>query len=43
MKVKKDFGKRTTYLKKGQIIVQSPDNCDMVAMIGQLKCVVRHV
>ncbi|MDP2216537.1 MAG: ATP-binding protein [Methanolobus sp.] len=43
MKVKKEFEKRIPYLKKGQMIVQSPDNSDMVEIIGLSRCVVRHV
>lgn len=43
MKVKKEFEKRIPYLKKGQMIVQSPDNSDMVEIMGLSKCVVKHV
>ncbi|WP_406660299.1 ATP-binding protein [Methanolobus sp. ZRKC3] len=43
MKVKKEFEKRIPYLKKGQMIIQSPDNSDMVEIIGLSKCVVKHV
>ncbi len=43
MKVKKEFEKRIPYLKKGQMIVQSPDNSDMVEIMGLSSCVVKHV
>lgn len=43
LKVKKDFEKRIPYLKKGQMIIQSPDNSDMVEITGLSKCVVRHI
>lgn len=43
MKVKKEFEKRIPYLKKGQMIVQSPDNSDMVEIVGLSRCVVKHV
>ncbi len=43
MKVKKEFEKRIPYLKKGQMIVQSPNNSDMVEIMGLSKCVVKHV
>ena len=43
MKVKKEFEKRIPYLKKGQMIVQSPDNSDMVEIMGLSRCVVKHV
>ncbi|TGC07244.1 ATP-binding protein [Methanolobus halotolerans] len=43
MKVKKEFEKRIPYLKKGQMIIQSPDNSDMVEIVGLSKCVVKHV
>jgi DNA helicase HerA-like ATPase len=43
LKVKKEFEKRIPYLKKGQMIIQSPDNSDMVEIIGLSKCVVKHV
>ena len=43
MKVKKEFEKRIPYLKKGQMIIQSPDNSDMVEIIGLSKCVVKHI
>ncbi|MHC1576214.1 MAG: ATP-binding protein [Methanosarcinaceae archaeon] len=42
MKVKKEYEKRIPYLKKGQMIVQSPDNSDMVEVTGLSKCVVKH-
>jgi hypothetical protein len=43
MKVKKEFEKRIPYLKKGQMIVQSPDNSDMVEIMGLSRCVVKHI
>ncbi|KGK99265.1 ATPase [Methanococcoides methylutens] len=43
MKVKKEYEKRIPYLKKGQMIIQSPDNSDVVEVIGLSKCVVKHV
>ncbi len=43
MKVKKEFEKRIPYLKKGQMIIQSPDNSDMVEIMGLSRCVVKHV
>ncbi len=43
MKVQKDFEKRIPYLKKGQMIIQSPDNSDMVEITGLSRCVVRHI
>lgn len=43
MKVKKEYEKRIPYLKKGQMIVQSPDNSDIVEIIGLSKCAVKHV
>jgi hypothetical protein len=43
MKVQKDFEKRIPYLKKGQMIIQSPDNSDMVEITGLSHCVVRHI
>jgi Predicted ATPase len=43
IKVKKEFEKRIPYLKKGQMIVQSPDNSDMVEIMGLSRCVVKHV
>ncbi len=43
MKVKKEFEKRIPYLKKGQMIVQSPDNSDIVEIMGLSRCVVKHV
>ncbi|MEA1984467.1 MAG: ATP-binding protein [Euryarchaeota archaeon] len=42
MKVQKEYEKRIPYLKKGQMIVQSPDNSDMVEVTGLPKCVVKH-
>ncbi len=43
IKVKKEFEKRIPYLKKGQMIIQSPDNSDMVEIVGLSKCVVKHI
>ncbi|MDG6244731.1 MAG: ATP-binding protein [Methanolobus sp.] len=43
MKVKKEFEKRIPYLKKGQMIIQSPDNSDMVEIMGLSRCVVKHI
>ncbi|MBN2111353.1 MAG: ATP-binding protein [Methanosarcinaceae archaeon] len=43
IKVRKEFEKRIPYLKKGQMIIQSPDNSDMVEITGLSKCVVKHV
>ncbi|WP_445474105.1 ATP-binding protein [Methanococcoides methylutens] len=43
MKVKKEYEKRIPYLKKGQMIIQSPDNSDVVEIIGLSKCTVKHV
>ncbi|NYT19257.1 MAG: ATP-binding protein [Methanosarcinales archaeon] len=43
MKVKKEYEKRIPYLRKGQMIIQSPDNSDVVEIIGLSKCVVKHV
>ncbi len=43
MKVRNDFEKRIPYLKKGQMIIQSPDNSDMVEITGLSHCVVRHI
>lgn len=43
LKVKKEYEKRIPYLKKGQMIVHSPDNSDMVEIIGLSNCVVKHI
>ncbi|MGB3908222.1 MAG: ATP-binding protein [Methanomethylovorans sp.] len=43
LKVKKEYEKRIPYLKKGQMIVHSPDNSDMVEIIGLQRCVVKHI
>jgi len=43
LKVKKEYERRIPYLKKGQMIVHSPDNSDMVEIMGLQKCVVKHV
>jgi hypothetical protein len=37
------YEKRIPYLKKGQMIVHSPDNSDTVEIMGLPMCVVRHV
>ena len=42
LKVRKEYEKRIPYLKKGQMIVHSPDNSDMVEVMGLSKCVVKH-
>ena len=42
LKIPKEYEKRIPYLKKGQMIVHSPDNSDMVEIIGLSKCVVKH-
>ena len=42
LKVQKEYEKRIPYLKKGQMIVHSPDNSDMVEVMGLSKCVVKH-
>ncbi|MCC7575765.1 MAG: ATP-binding protein [Methanomethylovorans sp.] len=43
LKVKKEYEKRIPYLKKGQMIVHSPDNSDMVEIMGVQDCVVKHI
>ncbi len=43
LKVKKEYEKRIPYLKKGQMIVHSPDNSDMVEIMGLQNCVVKHI
>jgi len=42
LKVQKGYEKRIPYLKKGQMIVHSPDNSDMVEVMGLSKCMVKH-
>lgn len=42
LNVPKEYEKRIPYLKKGQMIVYSPDNSDIVETIGLPKCVVKH-
>jgi len=42
LKVPREYEKRIPYLKKGQMIVHSPDNSDMVEIMGLSKCVVKH-
>lgn len=42
MKVPKEYERRIPYLKKGQMIIHSPDNSDIVEIVGLSNCVVRH-
>ncbi len=42
LKVPKEYEKRIPYLKKGQMIIHSPDNSDIVEIVGLSNCVVRH-
>ena len=42
LKVPKEYERRIPYLKKGQMIIHSPDNSDIVEIVGLSKCVVRH-
>ncbi|WP_292371845.1 ATP-binding protein [Methanosarcina sp. UBA411] len=42
LKVPKEYERRIPYLKKGQMIIHSPDNSDIVEIIGLSNCVVRH-
>ncbi|BBL65521.1 Bipolar DNA helicase [Methanosarcina mazei TMA] len=42
LKVPKEYERRIPYLKKGQMIVHSPDNSDIVEILGLSSCVVRH-
>ncbi len=42
LNVPNEYEKRIPYLKKGQMIVYSPDNSDIVEIIGLSKCVVKH-
>ena len=42
LKVPKEYERRIPYLKKGQMIVHSPDNSDIVEILGLSNCVVRH-
>ena len=43
LKVPKEYERRIPYLKKGQMIINSPDNSDIVEIVGLSNCVVRHV
>ncbi|WNY26008.1 ATP-binding protein [Methanolapillus millepedarum] len=42
VKVPKEYEKRVPYLKKGQMIIHSPDNGDIVEITGLSNCVVKH-
>ena len=42
LKVPKEYERRIPYLKKGQMIIHSPDNSDIVEILGLSSCVVRH-
>ena len=42
LKVPKEYERRIPYLKKGQMIIHSPDNSDLVEIVGLSNCVVRH-
>jgi DNA helicase HerA-like ATPase len=42
LKVPKEYEKRIPYLKKGQMIIHSPDNSDIVEIVGLSNCVVKH-
>ena len=42
LKAPKEYEKRIPYLKKGQMIVHSPDNSDIVEIMGLSTCVVKH-
>ncbi|MDV0447725.1 hypothetical protein MsAg5_16370 [Methanosarcinaceae archaeon Ag5] len=42
VKVPKEYEKRVPYLKKGQMIIHSPDNGDIVEIMGLSNCVVKH-
>lgn len=42
LKVPVEYERRIPYLKKGQMIVYSPDNSDIVEIVGLSNCVVRH-
>ena len=43
LNVAKEYQKRIPYLKKGQMIIHSPDNSDIVEITGLSRCVVRHI
>lgn len=42
VKVPTEYEKRVPYLKKGQMIIHSPDNGDIVEITGLSNCVVKH-
>ncbi|AKB17333.1 ATP-binding protein [Methanosarcina sp. WWM596] len=42
LNVPKEYERRIPYLKKGQMIIHSPDNSDIVEILGLSNCVVRH-
>lgn len=42
VKVPPEYEKRIPYLKKGQMIIHSPDNGDIVEITGVSNCVVKH-
>ena len=42
VKVPIEYEKRIPYLKKGQMIIHSPDNGDIVEITGLSNCVVKH-
>ncbi|WNY24125.1 hypothetical protein MmiHf6_14540 [Methanimicrococcus hongohii] len=42
VKVPSEYEKRIPYLKKGQMIIHSPDNGDIVEITGLSNCVVKH-
>ena len=42
VKVPKEYEKKIPYLKKGQMIIYSPDNSDIVEITGLSDCVVNH-
>ncbi len=42
VKVPQEYEKRVPYLKKGQMIIHSPDNGDIVEITGLSNCVVKH-
>lgn len=42
VKVPLEYEKRVPYLKKGQMIIHSPDNGDIVEITGLSNCVVKH-
>jgi DNA helicase HerA-like ATPase len=42
VKIPPEYEKRVPYLKKGQMIIHSPDNGDIVEITGLSNCVVKH-